>query len=103
MNRALAATAITFALLGIATTVAAQDDPEPTEPVATDDGSIRIELVDQSFDLTPGGSIDLTYRLLGDLEAVVDVLLLVPHVARHAKHVGLTESVNRFGVDLAAR
>ena len=55
-------------LLGIATTVAAQNDPEPAEPSSTDDGSVRIELIDQSFDLTPGGSIELKYRLLGDLE-----------------------------------
>ena len=74
MSRAIAATAITFASLGIATTVAAQNDPGPAEPIKPDNGSVRIELIDQSFDLTPGGSIDLKYRLLGDLETIVDVM-----------------------------
>ena len=74
MNRALAATVVTFALVGIATTAFAQGDPEPPEPTALGDGSIRMELVDQTFDLTPGGTIELTYRLIGDLEAVAELV-----------------------------
>jgi len=78
MNRAIAAvlvaTSIT-AITTIATTVAAQDESEPpvSQPPFTSSGTVEFELIEQTFDLEPGGDIELTYRLTGDLATVAEL------------------------------
>ncbi|MGA9278959.1 hypothetical protein [Ilumatobacter sp.] len=70
MNRALATVLALLALLGMATTAAAQEDPAP---LPAENGSITMELIDQTFDLAPNGTIRLTYRLIGDLDTVAEI------------------------------
>lgn len=75
MNRALAVTLAVCTLLGIATTAFAQEEPVP---LPTGSGTVTMELVDQSFDLAPNGTIALRYRLLGDLDTVAEIAPVIP-------------------------
>jgi hypothetical protein len=49
-------------------------DDSTGEPTVLADGEIEMTLIDQRFDLAPGGEIELTYRLTGDLEAVAELV-----------------------------
>lgn len=67
VNRALAIASGLFVVLGLTATAAAQEDSTSPTPVPAQDGSVTLELIDQSFDLEPNGTIELRYRVIGDL------------------------------------
>ena len=71
MKRAAIIVTAVLALIGIASTATAQTDPD--SPAAPLDGTLELHLVDQSFDLAPNGTIELTYRVTGDLETVAQL------------------------------
>ena len=83
MNRSVAISLATLALLVAAPTAEAQVDPTPPVPSGPDPstpvadapmpGTITMELVDQTFDLAPDGTIELTFHLTGDLAGVADI------------------------------
>ena len=69
MNRTIAATIAAFGFLALTTTAFAQSDEAP----APERDAITMHLIDQTFDLKPGGDITLTYRLEGDLATVAEL------------------------------
>jgi hypothetical protein len=64
-----AAFTIALATVALATTSFAQSDDQSPTTSAT----IEMQLIDQTFDLEPGGNIVLTYRLVGDLAVVAEL------------------------------
>lgn len=72
MNRAAIIVAAVLALVGLASTATAQTDPDT--PTTTFNGSLDLQLIDQSFDLEPNGTIVLTYRVTGDIEAITQLV-----------------------------
>ncbi|MFT4656317.1 MAG: hypothetical protein ACJAXA_000157 [Candidatus Aldehydirespiratoraceae bacterium] len=75
MNRALVATVATFTMLAAATTAFAQEETPPEMAAPRRFGDVEMVLIDQSFDLAPNGTIELTYRLSGDLAAAAELTL----------------------------
>ncbi|MEP4650052.1 MAG: hypothetical protein ABJ314_07710, partial [Ilumatobacter sp.] len=77
MNRAVAAVLVAASVAGLsvfATDASAQEEPPPTsQPPFTASGTIELELIDQTFDLAPGGDIELVYRITGDLATVAEL------------------------------
>ncbi|MFT6290062.1 MAG: hypothetical protein ACJAR2_000648 [Ilumatobacter sp.] len=75
MNRALVATVATFTMLAAATTAFAQEETPPEMAAPRRFGDVEMVLIDQSFDLAPNGTIELTYRLSGDLAIAAELTL----------------------------
>lgn len=71
MKRLCASLAVIATLLSAAGVASAQRQAPPADPAQN--GSVRMELIDQTFDLAPDGTIELSYRLIGDLDAVAGI------------------------------
>ncbi|MFK8023036.1 MAG: hypothetical protein AB8G26_03645 [Ilumatobacter sp.] len=77
MNRLVALAVSSLVMLTVASPVVAQnDDDSPLDDgvvVATELGTVELELIDQTFDLFANDDIDMEYRITGDLDLVAEL------------------------------